>query len=212
VPGALARLLAPPLVALVSYLVVGSAMRLAFPAEIAAGDLRAVVRLSAAAAFALTAWTIWKWRAAARALGGFRLHGAPLAGLLTITIGWDVYRFTTWASHHTEHNYSASVEVGRLLAPGTLVHGKLANGLSLENAIRPVFVGRGFGNYDDRLERDDVRYMLTYVAPSLGYESQSGLVAEILDRYPRSRVVRTFDVDETPGEDKAALIDKFGDR
>ena len=60
------------------------------------------------------------------------------------------------------------------LPPGTLVHGKLANGLSLENRIRPMFIGRGFGNYADRKTRDDVRYILTYVAPSLGYESQAG--------------------------------------
>ena len=62
-----------------------------------------------------------------------------------------------------------------MLPPGTLVHGKLANGLALENRIRPIFVGRGFGNYDDRKTRDDVRYILTYVAPSLGYESQAGI-------------------------------------
>ncbi|MCK7461256.1 MAG: hypothetical protein MZU84_03900 [Sphingobacterium sp.] len=51
------------------------------------------------------------------------------------------------------------------LPPGTLVHGKLANGLALESRIKPVFVGRGFGNYDDRLERDDIRYVLTYTRP-----------------------------------------------
>ena len=49
------------------------------------------------------------------------------------------------------------------LPPGTLVHGKLANGLALESRIRPVFVGRDFGNYEDRFRRDDVRYLLTYV-------------------------------------------------
>ena len=45
-------------------------------------------------------------------------------------------------------------------------------GSSLENRIRPIFVGRGFGNYDDRNDRDDVRYILTYVAPRLGYEGR----------------------------------------
>ena len=68
----------------------------------------------------------------------------------------------------TYKNYLASVELGTVLPPGTLVHGKLANGLSLENRIRPIFVGRGFGNYDDRKQRDDVRYILTYVAPTSG--------------------------------------------
>ena len=69
-----------------------------------------------------------------------------------------------------------------LLPPGTLVHGKLANGLALENRIRPVFVGRGFGNYEDRKQRDDVRYILTYVAPCLGYEGP--VIQDVLDAYP----------------------------
>ena len=79
-----------------------------------------------------------------------------------------------WARTRTEFNYQASVEVGRALPPGTLVQGKLANGLSLENRIRPIFVGHGFGNYDDRLTRDDARYILTYDLPRVGYESQDG--------------------------------------
>ena len=55
-----------------------------------------------------------------------------------------------------------------------------------------------------------MRYILTYVLPSVGYESQegSGLIQEILDRYPNRRIVRTFDVDETPVRDEAALFDK----
>jgi hypothetical protein len=93
------------------------------------------------------------------------------------------------------------------------VHGKLANGLSLENRIRPVFVGRGFGNYEDRLARDDVRYILTYIAPSLGYESQKNdpVIREVLEAYPHRSIIMTFDVAETAtGHDRAALIDKFG--
>ena len=38
-------------------------------------------------------------------------------------------------------NYEASLALGRVLPPGTLVHGKLANGLALENRIKPIFVG-----------------------------------------------------------------------
>ena len=95
------------------------------------------------------------------------------------------------------------------LPPGTLVHGKLANGLSLENSIRPVFVGRGFGNYEDRKQRDDVRYILTYVAPALGYEGP--VILDVLLAYPKRAVIMTFDVAETTaGGDRAALFDKFG--
>jgi hypothetical protein len=99
--------------------------------------------------------------------------------------------------------------LGHVLPRGTLVHGKLANGLALENEIRPVFVGRGFGNYEDRKRRDDVRYILTYIAPRVGYEGS--IIQEVLEAYPDRAVIMTFDVAETSsGHDKAALIDKFG--
>ena len=76
-----------------------------------------------------------------------------------------------------------------MVPAGTLVQGKLANGLALENRIRPLFVGNGFGNYADRLQRDDVRYILTYDLPRIGYESSRriGLIQGILDRYPGRR-------------------------
>ena len=70
--------------------------------------------------------------------------------------------------HVQEHD--ASVQLGRLLPPGTLVHGKLANGSVTRKPHPAGLRGRGFGNYEDRKTRDDVRYILTYVAPSVGYE------------------------------------------
>jgi hypothetical protein len=131
--------------------------------------------------------------------------------LVGLTAVFDLARYATWASARQALNYRASVEVGALLPAGTLVHGKLANGLALENRIRPVFIGREFGNYADRLQRDDVRYILTYVSPSVGYESQaeSGMIQELLSRYPGHRAVATFAINDTGGPDRAALIDKF---
>ena len=84
---------------------------------------------------------------------------------------------------------------------------------TLENAIRPIFIGNGFGNYADRLHRDDVRFVLTYDLPRLGYESSdgSGLIEGVLARYPKRAVIATFEVDETPLTDRAVLVDKFGD-
>jgi hypothetical protein len=125
----------------------------------------------------------------------------------------DLSQYVQWALGRTYKNVEASRAIGRALPAGTLVHGKLANGLALENQIRPVFVGRGFGNYDDRKTRDDVRYILTYIAPSLGYESQAGdpVIKDVLDAYPNRRIIMTVDVAETAtGHDRAALIDKFG--
>ena len=89
------------------------------------------------------------------------------------------------------------------------MHGKLANGLSLENRIRPVFVGRGFGNYDDRRSRDDIRYVLTYISPTIGFEGP--VIRDVLDAYPRRVIVLSVPVAETgSGADRAALLDKFG--
>ena len=58
-----------------------------------------------------------------------------------------------------------------------------------------------------------MRYILTYTAPSLGYESQAGnpVINDVIDAYPDRRIIMTFDVAETAtGHDRAALIDKFG--
>ena len=60
-------------------------------------------------------------------------------------------------------------------------------------------------------ERDDVRYILTYDLPSVGYESQAGLRAHSGASSIAIRshhAIATFDVDETPAADRAALIDK----
>ena len=86
---------------------------------------------------------------------------------------------------------------------------QLANGLALENRIRPLFIGHGFGNFDDRKTRDDVRYILTYIYPYVGYEGSQ--ILDVLGAYPNRKIIMTFDVAETAsGHDRAALIDKFG--
>ena len=127
--------------------------------------------------------------------------------LLAVSLVWNLGEFGWWAVNRTDFNYRASVEIGRLLPDGTEVHGKLANGLAMENRIRPIFIGDGFGNYSDRLDRDEVRYILTYTEPTVGYESgQDGLlIRELLDHYPNRQVVASFQVQETPGPDVATL-------
>ena len=94
--------------------------------------------------------------------------------VIAVIVGWNVFRVRRLgASARTDYNYRASVALGRLLPPGTLVQGKLANGLSLDNRIRPIFIGNDFGNYDDRLQRDDVRYILTYDLPRLATKART---------------------------------------
>jgi hypothetical protein len=203
------RWLVLPVIALFGYLVFGSLLRWIFDDQVQARDYRMTVRLAAAAAVALAAaaaaFSPW-----ARQRPAFvHVPARMVLAMVLVSVLWDLGQFGRWAIRRTDLNYRASVALGAALAPGTLVHGKLANGLSLENAIRPIFVGRGFGNYDDRLSRDDARYILTIGLPDFGRDSQPGLIQEILDRYPNRKVIATFEVDETPRPDQAWLIDKF---
>lgn len=209
-----ARLAALPLVLALGYLVLGSLLRLGFLAQVAAGSFHVVVRLAAVAAVALAAVVLAAWRPLIGWLSVRRIAPAVAVALVVAGVGWNLVEYAGWARGRTTLDYQASVDVGRLLPPGTPVQGILANGLSLENRIRPLFIGNGFGNYADRLRRDDVRYILTLDVPHLGYESQdrSGLIPELLDRYPGWHTVATFPVttfDGRPTLDRAALIDKF---
>lgn len=197
-----ARWVALPLVALVAYLVFGSIIRDVVP------GVGPAARTAGAAAIAATLSLAWRWEDTTAWLGRQRITATAAVVLVVFAIVGDLVQYGRWAASRTYRNYDASRLVGDLLPAGTLVHGKLANGLSLENRIRPVFVGRGFGNYADRTTRDDVRYVLTYISPRVGYEGS--VITDVLDAYPRKRIVRIFSVSETGPEDRAALIDKFG--
>jgi 4-amino-4-deoxy-L-arabinose transferase-like glycosyltransferase len=201
-------LLALPVLAYVLYIASGSLLRL-FNLYAVGPNVRLAAAVSAIATGLI--YATWPWVPPELS----RAPWSPRAALLVLALvtAGQTAQFAQWATTRTYKNYRASVELGRILPPDTLVHGKLANGLSLENRIRPIFVGRGFGNYDDRKRRDDVRYILTYVAPSLGYESQAGnpVIRDVIDAYPDHRIIMTFDVAETTtGHDRAALIDKVG--
>jgi 4-amino-4-deoxy-L-arabinose transferase-like glycosyltransferase len=195
------RLAFVPLALYAAYVVAGSFVRLAFLYEV-----RPAVRTGAAVALAATALA-WLFRhrltAAARRPWS---PAAPLVVVAIVAVG-GLVQFAQFAAGRSSKNVEASRELGRRLPAGTLVHGKLANGLALENRIRPIFVGRQFGNYDDRLTRNDVPWLLTYVAPRTGYEGP--VILDVLAAYPDHRAVWTFDVAETTsGQDRAALIAK----
>ena len=201
-------LLAAPVVLYTAYVVAGALVRVGFLYQV-----RPNVRLAAALAVTFTAVVYATWPRIPRALSRGHWTTAGAFGVAALVSAGQIVQFVQWAAGRSYKNYAASRELGRVLPAGTLVHGKLANGLALENRIRPVFVGRGFGNYEDRRSRDDVRYILTYVSPSLGYESQAGnpIILDVISAYPNHRIVMTFDVAETAtGQDRAALIDKFG--
>jgi Dolichyl-phosphate-mannose-protein mannosyltransferase len=195
-------LLAMPVVLYLSYLLIGALVRLA-----SLYDVGPNVRLAAALAVAMTALVYLTWPRVPRWIAGAQITMRAAAVIALLVVAGNLIQFTQWAVDRTYANYEASRELGRLLPPGTLVHGKLANGLALENGIRPIFVGRNFGNYADRLTRNDVPYVLTYVAPRLGYEG--AVILDVLQAYPQRRILWTFDVRESVGgHDRAALIAK----
>ena len=202
-----AVLLASPVLFYTFYVLLGAVIRMGFLEQIAANTLRMPVRLAVGAAIAATALLCWRWTPASGKLAA-PLWGRRFAGTLAgIAVGWNLAQFASWAVYRTYENYEASVALGRVLPPETLVQGKLANGLALENRMRPLFIGHAFGNYADRKDRWDVRYILTYTAPEIGYEGDQ--ILDVLAAYPGWRIIMTFDVAETrSGHDTAALIEK----
>jgi hypothetical protein len=196
------RLLMIPVVLYSLYIAAGALVRLPFLYQVRPG-----VRLAAAVAVACALALYVRWPTATRWLTqGPWPSGASIAIVVILVCG-DVVQFAQWAISRTYRNVTASRDLAHWLPPGTLVHGKLANGLALENRIRPVFVGRGFGNYAERLARPDIQFVLTYTRPRLGYEGP--VILEVLDGSPGWTIVHTFPVSETAGGlDQAALIRK----
>jgi len=200
-------LLASPFVLYTAYVIVGSAIRVAFLDQIHANVFKMPVRLAAAAAVILGGVVVAGWPRLAPAFTrpwwGSRLAMA----FAVIAAVWNLAQFADYAWYRTYENYDASRALARVLPPETLVQGKLANGLALENRIRPLFIGHEFGNYADRKRRWDVRYILTYTDPKIGFEGDQ--IVDVLEAYPGWRTIMTFDVSETPsGHDTAALIEK----
>jgi hypothetical protein len=208
-------LLAAPAVLGGLYFLAGAAVRLRFTDDLHAGVFQGAVRWSAVAALALCCVTYLLWPQLPRVLARVRWSPAGALVIALALMGADLWQYAQWAAIRTSKNYDAMVALGHWLPPGTVVHGKLANGLDLENRITPVFVGRGFGNSDDRAARPDIRYLLTYIRPKLGYESQAHnpVILDVLAASPGWKILREFDVAETAGgRDRAALIDKYPGR
>jgi 4-amino-4-deoxy-L-arabinose transferase-like glycosyltransferase len=201
-PGVRRAWMAMPLVAYALYVAWGTVARLPFLYETRPG-----VRLAAALAIISTAGIGLGW---GRGVGRFLTRpwgpgGAVL--LLALMVAGDLAQFAQWAATRSYKNVEASRALRDKLPWGTPVLGKLANGLSLENGIRPLYIGQGFGNYANAAMRARVPYVLTYTIPRLGYEGPA--ILEVLDQSPGWRVAWTFPVSETSsGRDKAALIVK----
>src|SRR5262249_13450040 len=170
-------LLVLPLLFYSAYIICGPIARLPFLYEV-----KLPVRSAAVAALLVTALLVALWP---RVRSHWTRRTVPVrvaAVVVAALVASDLVQYGQWAAGRTYKNYEASIQLGRILPPGTLVQGKLANGLALENRIRPIFIGHEFGNYRDRKERWDVRYILTYTAPEIGYEGSQ--ILDVLAAYP----------------------------
>lgn len=209
-PGAVAAvsrrqaLVAVPLVAYGAYVLLGAVLRVPFVYEV-----RPAVRLAAAAAAVVTGLVFATWPRVPAWTARTRWTPGAVVTLVALVLAGHLALFIQWSTGRTSRNVAAMRAVGRLLPPGTLVQGKLANGLALENTIRPLYIGVGFGNYADRFERTDVAYAATYVRPWLGYESPA--TRELLDALPGWTIVARLPVAESfGGDDEMAIVRKAG--
>lgn len=199
--------LAAPALLYSAYLLLGPLTRLPFLEQVRSNTFRMPVRVAAVSAVVVVGALLLGWARTSRVLASARWSPALAGAFLGAAMTWHLAQFVDWARYRTYENYAASVALGRVLPPGTPVQGKLANGLALENRIRPIFIGHQFGNYADRKDRWDVRYILTYTDPEIGYEGDQ--ILDVLAAYPGWRIIMTFDVAETrSGHDTAALIEK----
>jgi 4-amino-4-deoxy-L-arabinose transferase-like glycosyltransferase len=185
-----------------AYVLAGGLTRTAFMPDVGTSVRSAAAVAAVAVAAVIASWPRLRSRAAA-------LSWSPRVATMVVllVVAGDAVQYARWAGARTYHNHDASVAIGRLLPPGTLVQGKLANGLALDNGIRPLFIGPGFGNYADRFDRPDADWILTYSRPRLGFEG--AVVREVLDRLPGWEIRARFAVAETRlAPDEAILIRK----
>ncbi len=204
-PRGLALWVAAPLIFYSCYVLGAPLARLLFLADVRAHVLHSTVRLSTLAALVAGALTMFALRRTASLAIFMRARGTAVA--VALLLGWDLYQWADYARTRTYKNYEAMLALRTAVPPETLIQGKLANGLDLENRIRPIFIGHAFGNYADRFSRDDVRYILTYTVPYPGYEGSQ--IDDVLSASPERRIIMTFDVAESPGgHDQAALFEK----
>jgi hypothetical protein len=146
--------LAAPLVFYCCYIAAAPLVRLLFLSDVRDHVLHETVRLSAVAALIGGSLTLFLLRRHRTVELFMRPAGAAV--LLFLLLGWDLYQFAGWAGGRTYKNYQAMRTLGTAVPPDTPIQGKLANGLALENRIRPIFIGHEFGNYEDRKQRGDV--------------------------------------------------------
>ena len=191
-----------------AYILSGPLARLPFLDEVYAHVLRHAVRLAAVGG----SFWVWPSSRSGRAWPPrrpARLWSPRVANALVLLFAaWNLAQFGEWAVNRTYENYEASVAhrpraAARNARPGQAgqraCRSKTGSGRSSS--------ATGSATTRTGKSADDVRYILTYTNPRLGYEGSQ--ITDVLDASPGWRIIMNFDVAETPsGHDSAALIEK----
>jgi len=99
-------------------------------------------------------------------------------------------QYLSWFSQLDYTYISISRDIGRILPERIKVQGSMASAFSLENKIFPIFIGEGYANYRDMLNRTDVKYVITYIYPGKGYET--GMMGIFMKNYPNAKLIKQW--------------------
>jgi hypothetical protein len=196
------RLLFAPLALGLGYLVIGTALQ-----PLLVGDRSApqpyhvAVSVSSALAVIGTLCLLIWWQPIVSWLSRRSVRPRAAAVLIAAVVLWNLGQYVGWAAAHTDLNYRASVALGRLLPPGTLVpgHARERDGPResdqadfhrprLRQLYRSVRSRRRALYTDVRFAKPRVRESARQWHDSRAPQSVSAAPDH-----------RTFDVDETPG-------------
>ena len=135
---------------------------------------------------------------------------AAVASSGVVLMAGDLAQFGQWASRaHLQERRGLARARPNGCRRARSCTASSPTGSRSRTGIRPIFVGRGFGNYDDRLRarRCAVYFDLRSPRTSATKDRSSKTCSTA---YPNRAIIRTFDVAETAtGHDRAALIDKL---
>lgn len=133
---------------------------------------------------------------------GYNLFFTLLVFSLVINLG----QYAHWVIRKDYTYYRASKQLGNILKPSTPVQGDAAIALSLENKIKPIFIGDGWSNDRDVLKRDDVEHILVF--PDLRFNNN---IQKLLLAYHDATKIAEFELyDAFPpdGAKRAILLKK----
>jgi len=104
-------------------------------------------------------------------------------------------QYLSWITQLDYTAYSTSMELGKILPEKIKVQGTMASSVSLENKIFsiPIMDINPDSNIDV-LNRTDIKYIITYIYPKIGYGSPT--TAKLLQSYPNAKLIKQWRTSE----------------